>query len=96
MFETVIELKRIHRDRGNTVALTKAEVDQIADAMVERVKLTQHTFWIDPETHYQDHIAMREVVGSWTTGKGIFTKAFIGLVVIGSITLAFVGFIKGH
>lgn len=78
------------------MALSKSEIDQIADAMVERVQSTQHNFWIDPETHYQDHLAMREVVGSWTTGKGIFTKAFIGLVVIGAFVMAFIGFIKGH
>ena len=77
------------------MALSKEEIDQIADLMVKRVQSTHHNFWIDPETHYQDHLAMREVIGSWTTGKGIFAKAFIGLVVVGMITLALFSVAKG-
>ena len=77
------------------MALTKDEIDQIADSLVERVQATHHSFWIDPEKHYQDHIAMREVIGSWTSAKGIFARLFIGLVIIGSIALAMFGFTKG-
>jgi len=77
------------------MALSKDEIDQIADSLVERVQSTHHSFWIDPEKHYQDHIAMREVIGSWGTAKGIFARAFIGRVVIGTIALAIIGFSKG-
>jgi len=73
------------------VPLEQAEIDRIADAMVERVQSTQHSFWIDPEAHYQDHIAMREVIGSWSSAKGIFARAFIGLVIIGTIAIAIFG-----
>lgn len=68
--------------------LSKKDINQIADRMVERMKATHHDFWIDPQTHYDDHVAMREVIGSWTSAKGIFAKAFVGLVVIGTLTMA--------
>ena len=77
------------------MSLSKKEIDQIADSLVERVQSTHHSFWIAPEAHYQDHIAMREVIGSWGTAKGIFARVFIALVVLGSIVLALVGFTKG-
>lgn len=74
--------------------LSDADVEAIADAMVTRIQSTHHDFWIDPETHYQDHLAMREVVGSWKSAKGIFARAFIGLVVIGSLVLAAIAIFK--
>jgi tetrahydromethanopterin S-methyltransferase subunit B len=76
------------------MSLTPEETKQIADEMVKHIQSTHHNFWIDPETHYQDHLAMREVVGSWTTARGIFTKAFIGLVVLGAIILSAVAVFK--
>lgn len=63
--------------------------------MVKRVQATHHTFWIDPEIHYKDHIDMREVIGSWKTAKGIFARAFVGLVVIGSLIIAAGAALKG-
>lgn len=68
--------------------LSDKDVNKIADGLVERMKATHHDFWIDPQTHYDDHVAMREVIGSWTSAKGIFAKAFIGLVVIGTLMVA--------
>ncbi len=74
--------------------ITEEDAQRIADAMVERIQSTHHNFWIDPETHYQDHLAMREVVGSWSSAKGVITKAFIGLVVVGAIVLSMFALIK--
>lgn len=76
------------------MALSQEETKQIAGEIVKNIQSTHHNFWIDPETHYQDHLAMREVVGSWTTAKGVFTKAFIGLVVLGAIILSAVAVFK--
>ena len=71
--------------------LSEEEIKQIADAMVERVHETQHSFWIEPESHYQDHLAMREIVGSWRSAKGIFTRAFLGLVIVGALAIMVAG-----
>jgi hypothetical protein len=77
------------------VPITKEDAKVIADMMVTQIQSTHHNFWIDPQTHYDDHAAMREVVGSWKSAKGIFTRAFIGLVVIGSIVLMGFAAMKG-
>lgn len=71
--------------------MDQKDIDKIADAMVTRIQKTHHNFWIDPQRHYDDHMSMREVIQSWRSGKSIFTKIFIGLLVVGSITLAMVG-----
>ncbi len=73
------------------MALGQEDVDRIADAMVVRIQKTHHSFWIDPQEHYDDHAAMREVVESWRSGKSIFTRIFIGLLVVGSIVLTMIG-----
>jgi len=71
--------------------LNEDEVRAIAKAVVEEVQQSHHTFWIEPEQHYQDHLAMREVSDTLKTTRSIFFKAFLGLVVLGSIILAAVG-----
>lgn len=73
------------------MALKEEDIDKIADKMVQRIQSTHHSFWIDPEQHYQDHLSIREVIGSWRSAKSIFARAFIGLVVIGTIVMALVG-----
>ena len=71
--------------------MKQEDIDKVADAMVKRIQSTHHDFWIDPKEHYDDHKSMREVVQSWRTGKSIFTRIFIGLLVTGSIILAALG-----
>ncbi len=74
--------------------MDQKEIDNIAEKIVVSIRSKHHDFWIDPEEHYNDHKAMREVVNSWNTSKGIFAKVFIGLMVVGSVTLALIGFKK--
>lgn len=68
--------------------LSDKDVTRIAEKMVTHIQKTHHSFWIDPQTHYDDHVAMREVIGSWTSAKGIFARAFIGLVILGTLAMA--------
>lgn len=70
------------------MSLSDEELKKIARMFVDEVKATHHDFWIDPESHYNDHIRMREITGAWSVAKSIFVRAFIGLVVVGAITLA--------
>lgn len=74
------------------MSLTPEDIDEIANKLVEKVQEKNQNFWIEPEKHYQDHQAMREIVRDWRSAKSIFAKAFFGLVVVGVITLAFFGF----
>jgi len=75
--------------------LSDNDVTRIADKMVKRIQATHHDFWIDPQSHYDDHAAISEIIGSWRTAKGIFARAFIGLVVVGSVVLMGIAVMKG-
>lgn len=74
-----------------SLVLSDEDVGRIADKMIEHIQLQKHDFWIDPEAHYQDHLKMRAIAGSWDNASSIFFKAFLGLVVIGSVVLAMIG-----
>ena len=71
--------------------LEKEEVEAIARAVVEEVKESKHAFWIEPEDHYKDHLAMRDMNKMFSGVKGMFFKAFVGLVILGGITLSAIG-----
>ena len=71
--------------------LNKSEVEAIARAVVAEVKESKHAFWIEPEDHYKDHLAMRDMYDTFSGVKGIFFKAFIGLVVVGGLILSAIG-----
>lgn len=71
--------------------LTDREIELIAEKLVHKVRSQHHDFWIDPEQHYQDHIAMRDVVRTWTTAQSMFWRAFIGLAALGALVLAGIG-----
>jgi hypothetical protein len=83
--------------------LTEQEIDIIAERMVKRVRETHHDFWIDNETHYNDHqrlgllsIAdihdLSDLLSAYRNARSLFWRAFLGLAIIGSLALAFVGF----
>ena len=71
--------------------LNKTEVEAIAHAVVKEVHESKHAFWIEPEDHYKDHLAMRDMHDTFSGVKGVFFKAFIGLVVLGGLILSFIG-----
>ncbi len=76
--------------------MDKADIDKIASAVVEQVKQSKHSFWIDPEAHYQDHIAMRDMVKIFSTTRSLVFRAFIGFAIIGTLALAAFGLGFGH
>lgn len=103
----------ITSDKENSVtqrderrSISDEDIIRIADALaprlVEDVKKTHHDFWIDPESHYQDHQKMRELSGEelydiknlvrmMKAAKSLWFKAFIGFAIIGSLILAGLG-----
>lgn len=89
--------------------LNDSDVDRIASALapklIEGVKAQQHDFWIDPETHYQDHLLWRtlkaeeiadlkQLIQLFVVTRGLFWKAFLGFAIVGTVILAGVGAIK--
>lgn len=82
------------------------DIERIAEALapklIEGVKERHHDFWIDPETHYQDHIAWRQLspddvrslkdlVKLFLVTRGLFWKAFLGAAIVGAIAMSAVG-----
>lgn len=78
--------------------LSNSEVKKIAEALapmlVNEVRKDHHSFYIDSETHYQDHMDWRQWRGNLNSAQKIFWTAFIGLVVVGSFVLAAFGVFK--
>lgn len=87
--------------------LSREDIDRIAEALapklLQHVRESGHEFWIDPETHYRDHIEMRslakvftpeltqtlrELADAFKNGKGIFWKVFVGMLASGAFVLA--------
>lgn len=86
--------------------LSDEEVERIAEAMapklVQEVRADHHNFWIDPETHYQDHISWRalspedihslkDLINLFKATRGLAFKAFLGFAIIGAIIMAAIG-----
>ncbi|MCR4319749.1 MAG: hypothetical protein NUV74_05360 [Candidatus Brocadiaceae bacterium] len=82
----------------------------IAPLLIEQVKATHHEFWIDPEKHYRDHLAinrfnliftddliaaLKEVAGSYRKGRNLVWGIFIALVAAGALWTAFQGWVHG-
>ncbi len=76
-------------------SLSKDEIDRIAASLapliIKQIQANHHEFWVDPETHYRDHLDWGQWRKSLNTAQKIFWTAFIGLIVIGSFVLASVG-----
>ena len=83
--------------------MTDDEIARLAEILVVKVKEAKHDFWIDPESHYNDHIVWRtltpddvksvqDLVKLFVFTKGMFWKAFLGFAIIGAIAIVVVGF----
>ncbi len=68
-------MDRLHRD----------DIDIIAEKVTEKQSEAVKSFWIESETHYRDHLALREVVASYKQAQGYFWKILMGLAVLGSV-----------
>lgn len=86
--------------------LTKEEVDQIAEALapklIDAVKERHHEFWIDPESHYLDHMRIRilepddrydlkQLLALYRMTRSLWFKAFIGAAIVGTGVLTALG-----
>lgn len=83
--------------------MSEDDINSIAAKLVEKIKSREHSFWIDPESHYQDHrtiqvlksdevIGLKQMLEQYKTASNIFWRAFIGFAIVGSIVMAAIGF----
>ena len=91
--------------------MTPAEVAQLADVLapliIQRVQEQHHEFWIDPESHYNDHknklghldaetiLALKGIASDYKSARGTFWNIFLGLFVVGAIIVAGWAALKG-
>ena len=86
--------------------LTDEEVQRIAadlaPILVKEVRAEHHDFWIDPESHYQDHISWRtlspedihslkDLIQFFKATRNLAFKAFLGFAIIGAIVMSAIG-----
>ncbi len=71
--------------------MTDDELQIVADKICQRLSSERKEFWIEPESHYNSHKDVSELVADYRAAKNMFWKAFIGLAVIGGLVLGMVG-----
>jgi len=76
--------------------MTDEELQIVADKICQRLSSDRKAFWIEPESHYNSHKDVSELVADYRAAKGIFWKAFIGLAVIGGLALGLIGLGYSH
>lgn len=78
----------------------------IAPILIKEVQETHHDFWIDRETHYNDHrdwrdfkdaigteetMTLKDLIAMYRLTRRFFLKAFIGFAIVGCLVFAAVG-----
>lgn len=79
-------------DHERRAPLSDDDIDRIANAVAKK---TKDAFHIEEETHYNSHKRLDKLLEAYDGATSAFTKAFIGLVIIGAIFLAGVAVVKG-
>ena len=64
------------------------EMNRLAETLIQKVEDKGHTFWIDPEEHYQQHQDLRDLINIYKTTRNTFIKVFIGMVIVGGLLVA--------
>jgi len=106
-----MEKKNTRRDaRRDRIELSDTEVNRLARALaprlVSQVKSEHHEFWIDHESHYKDHIALRRLVAvfdedlvaalkemavGYREGRSFLARTFLRLALLGMVVAALIG-----
>lgn len=71
-----------------TSELSEKAVREIRATMQAEFAEQRRKFWISPEEHYRQHIEIDELLKAFREGRTFFTRAFIGLAVVGLLLAA--------
>lgn len=72
--------------------MTENDVDKIASAVCSKIQEHRQSWWVEPETHYNQHKQLGELLDEYKEAKNIFWKSFIGVLITGSLVITAVGF----
>lgn len=68
--------------------MTDAEIKKLAKEIVAQ----KGGFYVEPETHYQQHERLDRLLDIYDSTTSIFMKVFIGAMCVGAFALVFIGF----
>lgn len=72
--------------------MTPEEVDQVAAAVCQKLDTHRQEWWVEPETHYNQHKEIASLLSDYKEARSLFWKAFLGFAVVGSAAAAILGF----
>ena len=75
------------------MSLSDEDVEKIVDKMIQKTQEKGHTFWIDPEDHYNSHRELSQVLEIYNSTTSSIRKTFIGLLIVGAFVLAALPFV---
>lgn len=67
--------------------MTEDEIKKLAETIVD----LKGGFYVEPEKHYLQHKRIDRVLDLYESASNIFTKIFIGAMIVGSLVLAMIG-----
>ncbi len=76
--------------------MTDDELQIVADKICQRLSSERKEFWIEPESHYNAHHDISDLIADYRQAKSVFWKAFIGLAVVGALVLGMLGLGYSH
>lgn len=72
--------------------MTENEIDKVASAVCNKLQQQRQQWWVEPETHYNQHKQLAELLTEYKEAKNIFWKTFIGFLITGSLVIMAIGF----
>ena len=77
------------------MSLDEKDIERLAELLVTKVRSQHHEFWIDPETHYKQHLSLNQMLGDYDKARSWFWKVFITVIAAGAAVLSGIAFLKG-
>ena len=72
--------------------MSPEDVDKIAEAMCQKMNAHRQQWWVEPESHYNQHKELQQLLNDYKEARNLFWKAFIGFAITGSLILTVIGF----
>lgn len=77
------------------MSLDEKDIERIAELLITKIQSKHHDFWIDPESHYKQHLSLTQMLADYEKAREWGWKVFITVIAAGAAVLAGIGFLKG-
>lgn len=72
--------------------MSQDEIDRIADSLLNKMSERKQQWWVEPETHYNQHRELEQLLTDYKEVKSLFWKSFLGFAIVGTIAATIIGF----